>query len=164
MESALANGKLSYTDFKKVPVSGFVKGIQALGEGKVDITWISLGSGASRKVNTQMRKRGGFVYLSLDDSPEAVARMQKIAPPGSIRNVTDTKMPGIKEPTNIVQFDYTLFTHKDMDEETVYTITKGLATNKDHLASSFGAFQKNQSRYFRSTGYDALSSRCTESA
>ncbi len=148
MESALANGKLSYTDFKKVPVSGFVKGIQALGEGKVDITWISLGSGASRKVNTQMRKRGGFVYLSLDDSPEAVARMQKIAPPGSIRNVTDTKMPGIKEPTNIVQFDYTLFTHKDMDEETVYTITKGLATNKDHLASSFGAFKRTKAGTF----------------
>ncbi len=142
MAAALANGGLSYDDFERVPVSGFVKGIQALGEGKAEITWISLGSGAGRKANTQLRSRGGWVYLDLDPSPAAVARLQEVAPPGSLINIKNTKMPGIKGPTNIIQFDYVLFTHKDVSADEVYKITKGLATNKAHLASSMGAFNR----------------------
>ena len=80
IQGVLANGNLSYSDFKKVPVSGFAKGIFALGEGNTDISWISLGSGAGRKVNTQLRKRGGFVYLDMDPSPAATARFSKIMP------------------------------------------------------------------------------------
>ena len=142
MAAALANGGLSYDDFEKVPVSGFVKGIQALGEGKAEITWISLGSGAGRKANTQLRSRGGWVYLDLDPSPAGLARLQKVAPPGSLINIANTKMPGIKGPTNIIQFDYLLFTHKDANADEVYKITKALATNKAHLASSMGAFNR----------------------
>ena len=102
MKGALANGNMSYSDFVKVPVSGFVKGISALGEGKTDISWISLGSGAGRKVNTQLRGRGGFVYLDMDTSPEGIARFKKHMPTADIVLEANTKMPGIKEPTNIV--------------------------------------------------------------
>ena len=142
IKGALANGKLSYADFKKVPVSGFAKGMLALGEGKTDITWISLGSGAGRKVNTQLRSRGGFVYLDMDPSPEAFERFRKHMPAARIVRESNTKMPGIKKPTNIVEIDYVLFTHKDMDPEIVYKVTKALATNKAHLAKSMGAFNR----------------------
>ena len=142
IKGALANGNVSYGDFKKVPVSGFAKGIFALGEGKTDISWISLGSGAGRKVNTQLRKRGGFVYLDMDTSPAAVARFKKHMPAADIVLESNTKMPGIMKPTNIVQIDYVLFTHKGMNEETVYKVTKALAQNKKHLAKSMGAFNR----------------------
>jgi TRAP transporter TAXI family solute receptor len=143
MRGAIANAGMDYDkDFKKVPVSGFVKGIFALGEGKTDVTWISLGNGAGRKVMTQLRNRGGWVHVNLDDSPEAVARMRKFAPPGSITKITNTKLPGITGPTNMIQFDYVLFTHKGMSDEVVYKITKALATNKKHLASSMGLFNR----------------------
>lgn len=142
IKGALANADVSYDDFQKVPVSGFAKGIFALGEGKTDISWISLGSGAGRKVNTQLRGRGGFVYLNMDTSPEAHARFKEIMPAAKIVLESNTKMPGIKKPTNIVEIDYVLFTHKDMDNETVYKVTKALATNKEHLAKSMGAFNR----------------------
>lgn len=142
IEGALANANLSYGDFKKVPVSGFAKGIFALGEGKTDISWISLGSGAGRKVNTQLRKRGGFVYLDMDTSPAAQARFKKIMPAAEIVLESNTKMPGIFKPTNIVQIDYVLFTHKKMSEDIVYRVTKALAQNKAHLAKSMGAFNR----------------------
>lgn len=148
MRGALANGNRTYDDFVKVPVSGFVKGILAIGEGKTDITWISLGSGAGRKVNTQLRGRGGCVYLDMDTSTEALARFKKHVPTGDIVLESNTKMPCIQKPTNIVQIDYVLFTHKDMDEGVVYTVAKTLATNQPLLAKSMGAFKRQKPETF----------------
>ena len=142
IKGTLANANMSYADFKAVPVSGFAKGMFALGEGKTDISWISLGSGAGRKVNTQLRGRGGFVYLDMDTSPEAHARFKKWMPAAKIVLESNTKMPGIKKPTHIVEIDYVLFTHKNMSDETVYKVTKALATNKAYLAKSMGAFNR----------------------
>ncbi len=148
MRGGLANGNVTYDDFVKVPVSGFVKGILALGEGKTDITWISLGSGAGRKVNTQLRGRGGCVYLDMDTSPEATARFKKHVPTGEIVLESNTKMPCIQKPTNIVQIDYVMFTHKDMDSEVVYKVAKALATNQPLLAKSMGAFKRQKPETF----------------
>jgi len=148
IKGALANADVPYDSFKKVPVSGFAKGIFALGEGKTDISWISLGSGAGRKVNTQLRSRGGFTYLDMDTSPAAMARFKKVMPAAKIVLESNTKMPGIFKPTNIVEIDYVLFTHKGMDEELVYKVTKALATNKAHLAKSFGPFNRLKSSTF----------------
>lgn len=142
MKGALSNGNMSYGDFVKVPVSGFAKGMFALGEGKTDISWISLGSGAGRKVNTQLRGRGGFVYLDMDTSPAATSRFKKIMPTADIVLESNTKMPGIKKPTHIVQIDYVLFTHKGTNNETVYKVTKALANNHPYLAKSMGAFKR----------------------
>ena len=133
---------MSYGDFKPVPVSTFAKGMFALGQGKTDISWISLGSGAGRKVNTQLRKRGGFRYLDMDPSPAALSRFKKLMPAGEIVLEKNTKMPGIHEPTHIVQIRYVMFTHKGMDENTVYQVTKTLAQNKAALAKSMGAFRR----------------------
>ncbi|MDN3722713.1 TAXI family TRAP transporter solute-binding subunit [Roseibium salinum] len=41
----LANGGLTYDDFQKVPVASFVAGIDALGDGLVDIALVSLNAG-----------------------------------------------------------------------------------------------------------------------
>ncbi len=142
ISGVLANGKVSYDDFKRVPVSGFAKGIFALGQGKTDISWISLGSGAGRKVNAQLRKRGGFIYLDMDPSPEAAARFKKIMPAAEIVLEKNTKMPGIFKPTHIVQIRYMMLTSAGMDEATVYQVTKTLARNQPDLAKSMGAFRR----------------------
>lgn len=148
MKGALANGNLTYDDFVKVPVSGFAKGMFAIGEGKTDITWVSLGSGAGRKANAQLRSRGGFVYLDMDNSPEGVARFKTHMPTADIVLESNTKMPGIKQPTHIVQIDYVMFTHKGMDAETVYKVAKALATNQPLLAKSMGAFKRQKPETF----------------
>lgn len=144
ISAVLANGGVSYADFKKVPVSGFAKGIFALGEGKTDISWISLGSGAGRKVKAQLRSRGGWHYLDMDPSPEAKARFLKIMPAGKIVLESNTKMPGILKPTHIVQIQYNMFTFESMNTETVYKVTKALAQNQAMLAKSMGAFHRNK--------------------
>lgn len=138
----LATAGLSYDDFTRVPVSDFSKGIEALGEGRVDISWVSLGSGAGRKVDTQLRSGGGIRYLDMDPSPEALAVLRKWMPGGRVVEESNTKMPGIHEPTHIVEFPYTMFTYADMDSEVVYKVTKTLAQNFEALGASMGAFKR----------------------
>jgi TRAP transporter TAXI family solute receptor len=147
IQGALANGNMSYDDFpKKVPVSSFVKGMLALGDGKVDLTLISLGSGAGRKVNAKLRGRGGIRYVSLDKSPAAEARFQKLLPAARIITMRkNPKLPGLLEPTtNIVEIPWIMVTHKDVSAELVYKVTKAIAEHQKDLGASFGAFKRNK--------------------
>ncbi len=144
MGAVLDNGGVSHADFKMVPVSGFAKGIFALGAGRVDISWISLGSGAGRKVMTQLRSRDGWRYIDMDASPAARARFKQTAPALEIVLESNTKMPGIEKPTHIIQMQYVMMTNKDVDAEVVYKATKALAENQKMLAKSMGAFRRNK--------------------
>jgi len=139
---ALANGGMTYDDLIKVPVSSFVEGMMALGEGKVDLTLISLGSGASHKVNTKLHSRGGIRYVSLDASPEGVARFKKYLPAAEIFRMEANKaFPGLQEPANIVKIPWMMMTYQDLSEETVYKVTKTIAENLEALGKAFGAFK-----------------------
>ena len=138
----LANGGMTYDDFIKVPVSSFVKGMMALGEDKVDLTLISLNSGAGHKVNTALKSRGGIKYVSLDDSPEGIKRFKEFLPAGDIVHMdANPSIPGLSEPANIISIPWMLVTYKDAPEELVYNVTKAIAENQEELGKAFGAFK-----------------------
>lgn len=143
IRGALANGDMTYDDFKQVPVSSFVKGMLALGDGQVDVTLISLGSGASRKVNAKLKSRGGIRYVSLDKSADAEKRFQKLLPAANIISLkANPKFPGLQDGANIVEIPWMMVTHKDASEEMVYKTVKAIAENKKDLGASFGAFNR----------------------
>jgi len=141
LASGLIAAGLSYDDFKRVPVSGFVSGMLAIGEDKADITWISLGAGAGRKAMAQLKSRGGWRYINFDTSPKGKATLKKLVPAGDIVLEKNTKMPGIVEPTNILQLRYMLVTSAKANPDIVYKIVKTIAANKPDLVKSFGAFR-----------------------
>jgi len=141
IEAALVGAGLSYDHFRRVPVSGFVKGMLALGEGKTDITWISMGSGAGRKVLAQLKDRGGWRYINFASTPEAVAKFKNLVPGADIVLESNTKMPGIVEPTHIFQVRYMLATSRKADPKVVYKLVKTMAQNKAELVKAFGAFR-----------------------
>lgn len=143
---ALANGNMTYADFpNQVPVSSFVKGMLALGDGKVDVALVSLGSGASHKINAKLRARGGVKYVSLDKSPEAVARFKESLPAASIITMkANPKFPGLSTDANIVEIPWVMVTHKDAPTELVYKVTKAIAENQADLGKAFGAFRRNK--------------------
>ncbi|MBF0279764.1 MAG: TAXI family TRAP transporter solute-binding subunit [SAR324 cluster bacterium] len=140
---ALANGGMSYDDFpNKVPVSSFVKGMLALGDNKVDVTLISLGSGAGRKVNAKLKSRGGIKYVSLDNSTEGIAKFKSFLPAGNIITLkANPSFPGLQEDANIVEIPWVMVTHKDTSDDIVYKLTKAIAENQSELGKSFGAFK-----------------------
>jgi len=140
---ALANGGMTYDDFKKVPVSNFVKGIQALGDGLVDVSLVSLNSGAGKKANVQLSGRGGLQYISMDDSAEGQKRFKAFLPAATIISMkANPNIPGLIAPANIVEIPWMMFTHKDTPEDLVYRVTKAVAENNAKLGEAFGAFKR----------------------
>lgn len=146
----LANGGMQYSDFNEVPVSGFVDGIKSLGDGRTDIALISLGSAGGRKVNEELKSRGGFRYVSLDDSPEAFAKFEDKLPSGVIISMkANPKLPGLIEPTtNIISIPWMMVTSKNASEDLVYEAAKTLLANYPELAKTFGAFRNGGPKVF----------------
>lgn len=141
----LANGDMSYADFKNVPVSNFVKGIQALGDGLVDVSLVSLNSGAGKKSNAQLSGRGGLQYVSMDTSDAALARFKDFMPAASIITMkANPNIPGLIVGASIVEIPWMLFTHADASDELVYKMTKVVAENNAKLGESFGAFKRGK--------------------
>jgi TRAP transporter TAXI family solute receptor len=143
IEGALANGGMTYADFKQVPVSGFVKGMEALGDGLVDVTLISLNSAGGKKVNAQLRSRGGIQYVSLDNSAEGEKRFKDYLSAAEIVHMkANPDIPGLIDAANIIEIPWVMVTSKGASETLVYGITKAVAENQKELGATFGAFKR----------------------
>jgi TRAP-type uncharacterized transport system substrate-binding protein len=140
---ALANAGLTYDDFKQVPVGSFVAGIQALGDGLVDIALVSLNAGAGQQASVQLKDRGGLCYISLDNSAEGEAAFKEFLPTAWIVSLDQNEqINGLeKRGANIVRIPWTMMTNADVDDDLVYEITKAVAENREALTESFGLFR-----------------------
>lgn len=138
----LANAGLSYDDFKKVPVSSFVAGIQALGDGLVDVALVSLNSGAGKQAAVKLKSKGGLCYISLDTSEQAAAAFKEFLPAGDIvamgqnENINGLQGGG----ANLMRIPWLMLTNADVSEDLVFDMTKTIAEGKEALKASFGAF------------------------
>lgn len=138
---ALANGGMTYDDFKQVPVTNLVKGMEALGNGLVDVALVSLNSGAGKKANAMLS--GGIRYISLDDSAEAVKRLKDFMPAASLVTLdANASTPGLLEKSTIIKIPWVMITSKGESEDLVYRMTQVIAENYDKLGQSFGAFKR----------------------
>lgn len=141
-EALLANGGLSMTELDGVPVSNFIDGVEMLGNGRVDAALIPPGTGVAQRANADLSGRDGLRFLSLDDSPEAVERMQAVVPVATVDTMEPAPgLPGIIGPTNVLRHPYWLIGGAHLDEEFVYELVKAMDANKGLLADSFGPFR-----------------------
>lgn len=139
----LANGGMSYDDFKQVPVANFVAGIKALGDGLVDVALVSLNNGAGKQAGVKLKSRGGLCYISLDNSEEAIAKFKEYLPAGNIFSFKQNdKLNGLGSyGANLMRIPWMMLTNKDVSEDLVYNMTKTIAENKEALTESFGLFR-----------------------
>ncbi|MBD1545647.1 TAXI family TRAP transporter solute-binding subunit [Roseibium aggregatum] len=140
----LANAGLTYDDFKKVPVASFVAGINALGDGLVDIALVSLNSGAGQQAAVKLKSRGGLCYISQDNSEAGIAAFKKYLPAGDIVSLKQNeKINGLQDSgANIMRIPWMMLTNADVSDDLVYKMTKAIAEHKDALKASFGAFAR----------------------
>jgi hypothetical protein len=140
----LANAGLSYEDFQQVPVANFVAGMNALGDGLVDVALVSLNSGAGQQAAVKLKDRGGLCYVSLDNSDAGVAAFKEFLPAGNIVSMSQNEnINGLQNyDVNMMQIPWVLMTNGDVSDDLVYNMTKAIATNKEALAASFGAFAR----------------------
>lgn len=142
--AGLANGGLSFDDVKKVPAIGLRQSWNALKQGKVDMVWGAVGSGAIKDMNSNID--GGVRFLSLDTSAQAAERTQKFAPHTHFLTVKPAKpFVGILSPTNIIAFDYMLWAHKDVSNDVVATVAKAMYENEKELHDSSPLWRSHKS-------------------
>lgn len=144
IEGALATAGLSYDDFTQVPVASFVDGINALGDGLVDIALVSLNAGAGQQAAVQLQDRGGLCYISMMEGEEAEAAFTEVLPSGSIVSLPQNEnVNGLQDwGANLVSVPWMLLTNADVEEDLVYELTGIIHQNKEALAASFGAFNR----------------------
>lgn len=131
----LANGGLTYDDVQPVPAPNVVRAADDFGKGKVDVLFFALGSAAVLKASSKV---GGVRLINIDDSPEAVARMEKILPGAYPMTVKPSKrLHGVEGPTKIIAFDFYVTTNRNVPEDVVYKATKALYNHKKELLASF---------------------------
>ncbi|KJZ19464.1 TAXI family TRAP transporter solute-binding subunit [Loktanella sp. S4079] len=144
IQGALATSGLTYEDFDQVPVSSFVAGINALGDGLVDLALVSLNAGAGQQAAVQLKSRGGLCYISMESGDEAAQALEDVLPSGSIATLPQNEnINGLQNwGANLVSVPWMLLTHADADEQTVYDLVKVIHGNKEALGQSFGAFNR----------------------
>lgn len=123
---------LSFDDVKKVPAVGLVQHWRMLMAGKVDGVIAAAGSGFVKQMNAKVP--GGIRHISFPNTPEALRIMHKHFPKTYWSIVKPRKgLTGVVEPTNFVTYDYMLWTHKGLSDETVYKVTKVMHTQGTEL-------------------------------
>jgi TRAP transporter TAXI family solute receptor len=136
-DACLATGGLSTAELQQFPVPDYVKGMLALGDGKVDAALFGLGSSTSKEVNASLASRGGLRFVPLPDTPEAMAAMRKIF--SSAYSKVYEPSPantGIVTPTRIMVYSAFLVASANVSDDIVYKTTKALYNNKEMLAAA----------------------------
>lgn len=137
-DAYLANGGLAVADVRQVLVPNVLRGADEVVAGRADATTFALGAGKVAEVNATV----GIRFLQMDDSPAAVARMQKVLPEAYIMTVKPSPaLAGIVGDTKTMAYDYVLLAGKHVKNETVAQVVEALAANKPALVENFGAFQ-----------------------
>ena len=136
-DAALATGGVSTADMKPFPVSDFVKGLAALGEGKVDASLSCLGCAAAQEANVALAAHGGLRFLPLNDTPEAVAAMRKVFPSGYLKTFQPSPaFPGVVAATKLMVYSTFLATSTHVPDALVYQAVKAIYENKPDLVAA----------------------------
>ncbi|HVV61994.1 MAG TPA: TAXI family TRAP transporter solute-binding subunit [Pseudolabrys sp.] len=139
VDAMLATEGLSIKDLKPVMVPNLVRGVDEFIGGRADITTFALGSA---KVSEADAAVGGIRFISLKNTPEALKGLKSEFRTAYIAEAKPSpRYAGVKEPINIMQYDYTIFAGAKYPAAQAKKITELLATNKDALGASHPLFK-----------------------
>ncbi len=134
-KAILATAGLSEADTVSVPVSGLIKAVDDFIAGKVAAAMFGIGGPKVAQANAAV---GGVRFLSIDDSPAAVAAIHSVRPGFYFRKFDPAPhFAGIVGPTNLMAFDQALYANTSVADEVIYKLAKALHANKPALAKMF---------------------------
>ena len=138
IEAHLANTGLNMKDVVGVPTPNVVSQANDFKAGKVDVLFFALGSGAIKEASATV---GGLRVLPIDDSPDALARMQAILPGSYVLTVNPAPgIDGVTQPTKLTAFDMVLNSSTHVADDVIYRVVKALHASKAELAATFPPF------------------------
>jgi TRAP transporter TAXI family solute receptor len=138
MFGQLANGGLSWKDVKVVPVPAVNDGIDALVQGRADVTTGALNMAKIREADASV----GVRHLSLDCSPEGDKRVRQAVPGYYTRIVKAGGAAAVVEDTCTVAYDIHFATHKAASDQLVTAILRAIWDNAEKLPPMHPGFKE----------------------
>ena len=138
LDAIYATAGLSRSDMTPVQVPSVVGGADAFISGDSVGFIFAHGAGKVREADAAV---GGIRALGVPDTPEAVAAIKKHWKSGYVVKMEPGPAnPGVLEPGTFIAYPQLVFTNADVDEETVYKLTKVLYESKDSMKAAFPPF------------------------
>jgi TRAP transporter TAXI family solute receptor len=137
----LATAGLSLDDADPVPATNLLRAADDFKAGKTVGTMFAIGAPKVAEIDSAV---GGVRFLSLDDTPEALARMQAIRPQYhiAVRNPAPP-FAGVIGPTNLMEYYIVVMAGTHVPDKTVYEFVKALHGARADLVKghpSYNAF------------------------
>lgn len=136
----LATANLTFEDYVQQPVANLQQGANEFRNGRVDLGLLPVGAGAILELNASIP--GGVRYISMPDSPEALARMRQVVPvvyPKVLQPAPH--YIGIREPTTVMTYDVYLAASALASDEVVYKMVAAMHENRDELVAAFAGMR-----------------------
>lgn len=138
MYSLLATGGLSWSDVKVIPVPGVNDGIDALVQGRADVTVNALNAAKVREADASV----GVRQLSADCSPEGDRRVRQAVPGAYTRIVKAGTALAVLDDACVAVNDIYLSTHRAAADQVVTSTLKAIWDNIEKLPPLHPAFNE----------------------
>jgi TRAP transporter TAXI family solute receptor len=136
--AGLASAGLTWDDVKVVPVPAVNDGVDALVQGRADVTNHAIGAAKVKEADAAV----GVRYLSLDCTPQGDARARKAVSGYSITTLKAGSSTGIIGDTCVLSYDIYWLGHKGLSNDVVTHSLKAVWDNIDKLPPLNPQFQE----------------------
>ncbi|MGE0629472.1 MAG: TAXI family TRAP transporter solute-binding subunit [Hyphomicrobiaceae bacterium] len=134
----MASEGLTEADFDGVMVPHVVRAADDFAQGKIESGSFAIGAGKISEINVKV---GGVRYLSLRDTPDALAGLRKLMPQSHfIRIKPEPGLVGVLEPINVQAEDYLVVVGAHVSDDVAYKAAKMLHDNQADLTAIARAF------------------------
>ncbi|HEY2987234.1 MAG TPA: TAXI family TRAP transporter solute-binding subunit [Candidatus Binatia bacterium] len=138
MFGILASGGLTWNDVKVVPVPAVNEGMDALIQGRADVSTHALGSAKMKEADAAV----GVRYVSIDCSPEGEKRIRAAVPGYYPTKLKAGASTGVIEETCFETYDIYFATHKAASDQLVTAVLKALWDNAAQLKPLHPGFEE----------------------
>jgi TRAP transporter TAXI family solute receptor len=127
--TGLANAGLTWNDVKVVPVPAVNDGVDAVVQGRADVTNHAIGSAKIREADASV----GVRHISFDCSPLGEDRVRKAIPGYYLTTVKSGAATGVVGDTCVLTYDIYFVGHKALQSEVVQSTLKAIWDNIEKL-------------------------------
>ena len=138
MYAALTGAGLSWNDVKVVPVPAVNDGVDALVQGRADVTGCALNAAKIREADTAV----GVRHLAVDCSAESERRTRQAVPGFYHRIVKTGGAVAVVEDTGVLAYDVYVTTHRGASEHVVAALLKAVWDSMDKLGPFHPTFKE----------------------
>lgn len=138
LDAIYSTEELSRADFQPVNVPSVVAGADAFIAG--DSVGFIFAHGAGKVIEADAAV-GGLRALPVDPTDENLASAKEHWPVAYFTELAAGSMPGVEEDASYFAYPMAIFTHANVDEETVYQMARAIHDHVEILRDTFGGFR-----------------------